>query len=335
MPRMTALRWIGAFAFLAAWLPIATNAQAPQIQAQQSARELDLLAYEAELDRCARSLRHTEEIPALRKSLPRTWLVRSGDDRFEVSTEWLASSLQKWEHDPAKLALHDMEARLSAMRKAAGELEAESPQMALTVARDHLEKILNGREFAGVHGPSQWEIWKARAARWIAERVYRLLSRLHLGATAGNALAWIIVSLAFIALCSWAWQTLSRISRVPSPPAAPSADSADSRLWARDALAAAERGDYREAVHCAYWAAVVHLEGLGLLKRDRSRTPRESLRLLDPHPNQQKLLREFTGHFELIWYGYRPASADDWTDARNHLEKMGCLTPSTVATANS
>jgi hypothetical protein len=88
-------------------------------------------------------------------------------------------------------------------------------------------------------------------------------------------------------------------------------------------------------VHCAYWAAVVHLETLGVLKRDRARTPRESLRLLDRHPNEQNLLREFTRRFELIWYGYRPASASDWSEARSHLEKMGCLTPSTAATANS
>ncbi|HEY1860025.1 MAG TPA: DUF4129 domain-containing protein, partial [Gemmataceae bacterium] len=110
---------------------------------------------------------------------------------------------------------------------------------------------------------------------------------------------------------------------------------AEAREWASDALAAAERGDYREAVHCAYWAAVVRLETLGLLKRDRARTPRESLRNLDPHPTEQRLLREFTRHFELIWYGYRPASAQDWSEARAHLEKMGCLTPSTPATANS
>ena len=100
-------------------------------------------------------------------------------------------------------------------------------------------------------------------------------------------------------------------------------------------LAAAELGDYREAVHCAYWATIVHLEGLGLLKRDHARTPRESLRLLEPHPKERQLLGDFTHNFELIWYGYRPASPEDWTNARTHLEKMGCLTRSTPATANS
>ena len=331
-PMPTVTRCTLAVAFCAALL------QAPPARAQQSqsqnAAELDLSAYEAELDRCVASLKRPGELPTFRKSLPRTWLVRNGDDRFEIPTDWLSASLQKWERDPAKPALQEIETRLAAMHKAASEMETVLPPASATVARERLEKILNGREFAGLQGPSQWEIWKARAGRWIAEKIYHLLSRLHLGAKAGNALAWITVGLAFVALSYWAWQTLSRMSRVPLPPAVESADAGDSRMWAKDAMAAAERGDYREAVHCAYWAALVHLEGLGLLKRDRSRTPRESLRLLDPHPIEQKSLREFTRHFELIWYGYRPASAKDWTDARHRLEKMGCLTSSTAATAN-
>ena len=179
------------------------------------------------------------------------------------------------------------------------------------------------------------EILRARITRWIAEKIYRLLSRLHLGAAAGNAIAWGVVGLAFLVFCYWVWQSLSGVTRVPLAPSVDPLDSIDSRMWAKDALAAAERGDYREAVHCAYWAAVVHLESLGVLKSDRARTPRESLRLLDPHPTQQSLLRDFTHRFELIWYGYRPASANDWSEARSHLEKMGCLTPSTAATANS
>jgi Domain of unknown function (DUF4129) len=333
-PVPTLLRCLRLLALGTTFWPVSVPARVPQTRAENTA-ELDLPAYEAELDRCAASLKRPGGVPALRKSLPRTWLVRSSEDHFEVSTEWLSTSLQKWEHDPTKLALRDVEARLSAMRKAAADLEAGPPRTAPTTAREHLEKILNSREFAGVQGPSAWEIWKARAARWIADRVYRLLSRLHLGASAGNALAWITVGLALVALSYWVWQSLSRITRVPLSPAPDSSDTAASHRWAKDALAAAERGDYREAVHCAYWAVVGHMEDLGILKRDRSRTPRESLRLLDSHPTEQESLREFTRHFELIWYGYRPAAAEDWTSARKHMEKMGCRTPSTAATANS
>jgi hypothetical protein len=214
-------------------------------------------------------------------------------------------------------------------------MEAASQQPFLDSARDHYNKIMQRSEFAGEQGPSEWERAWVKIGQWISEQILKAMRALHLGGSSGNVIAWIVVGLAFLALAYFVYRNLAGRSPLPQVPAEVSVDLADSRQWARDALAAAERGDYREAVHCAYWATIVRVETLGLLKRDRARTPRESLRLLDPHPSEQKLLREFTRHFELIWYGYRPASAQDWSDARTHLEKMGCLTPSTLATANS
>jgi hypothetical protein len=298
---------------------------------------LDLSSYKSELDRCAESVRHPATIHELRQSLPRTWTVAVDDNTVNVSTAWLASDLKKLDENPKDSSHLSqlVEVRLTAMRKAAAALGSESSPANLDAARNRLDKILSEREFGDAQGPSQWDMLKARIARWISQKIYKILSRLHVGAKAGDALAWIIVGLAFVALCYWAWTTLSAPTPEPETSAEVAAPSDDPRQWARDALAAADRGDYREAVHCAYWAAVVHLETLGVLKRDRARTPRESLRLLDPHPNEQNLLREFTRRFELIWYGYRPASANDWSEARSHLEKMGCLTPSTPATANS
>jgi uncharacterized protein DUF4129 len=299
--------------------------------------ELEVPSYRSELERIAQSIQHSEQIPRVRKSLPRTWLVRVGDRTVEVSTAWLASDLKKLEENPGDSSnlSQEITVHIAAMRKVAAGLESGSSPANFSAARTQLDKILSAREFGAAQGPSQWDLLKARIARWINEQVYKLLHRLHLGAKGGNALAWVIVGIAFVALCYWVWRTLYtpkgklEVSVEGLPP------SDDPRQWARDALAAADRGDFREAVHCAYWAAVVHLESRGVLKRDRARTPRESLRLLDPHPTEQNLLREFTRHFELIWYGYRPATATEWSEARSHLEKMGCLTPSTPATANS
>jgi hypothetical protein len=306
-------------------------------QATQTEPELDVPSYESELARIAESIKHPEQIASLRKSLPRAWSVQADGNSVRVPADWLASGLKTIEEEPTKSApiSQGLASRLIAMRKAAAELEGGSSPAHLDVAHSQLDKILSAHEFAAAQGPSQWDMLKARIARWIGEQLYKTLRRLRLGAKAGNALAWIIVGIAFLALCYWVWKTLWAPNRKRETPTIATMQSDDPRQWAREALAAAERGDYREAVHCAYWAALVHLETLGVLERDRARTPRESLRLLDPHPAQQNLLREFTRRFELIWYGYRPASADDWSEARSHLEKMGCLTPSTPATANS
>ena len=221
------------------------------------------------------------------------------------------------------------------MRDAAAELEHDAHISNLNEARTHRDQILQRPEFAGAAGPSQLQMLLARVERWVLERLIWLFTKLHLGAKASNVLAWTVVALAFLVLVYWIGKNLFRAAREHTPRPAGPLPVEESRLWAKDALAAAERGDYREAVHCAYWAAIVHVEGLGLLKRDRSRTPRESLRLLEPHPKEQKVLAEFTRRFELIWYGYRPASPDDWSGARAHLESMGCLSPSTLATVNS
>ena len=296
-----------------------------------------LAAYKAELDRCAESIRQGESLTQVRESLPHAWVIQTEQSRVVVSTDWLAFQLLQAEHDPTKsnAVLRDVQKRLASMRDAATGLEAGSREANAKSARSHLENILKRREFSSANGPSEAELLEARLTRWLEERILRLLSLLHISRSAGNVVTWTVVALAFALLCYWAWQNVSRTLRNAPPVMQRTGAVTESRQWAKDAFAAAERGDYREAVHCAYWATIVHLEGLGLLKRDHARTPRESLRLLDPHPKERQLLGDFTRNFELIWYGYRPALPEDWTNARTHLEKMGCLAPSTPATANS
>jgi len=298
---------------------------------------LDLPAYKAELDRCAESIRQGESPAHLRESLPPNWILQTEQSPIVVPTDWLASRLLQSEHDSvqSKAILREVQNRLAAMRKSAVELEGASKQASPESARLQLEKILKRREFSGADGPSQSELWADRISRWIAERILRLLSLLHVGRTTGNVITWSIVALALGFFCYWVWENMFRAPRRSEPAQTLERATEELRQWARDAFAAAERGDYREAVHCAYWATIVQLEALGLLRRDHSRTPRESLRLLEPHAKERQLVSDFTRHFELIWYGYRPASPDDWTNARTHLEKMGCLKASTPATANS
>jgi hypothetical protein len=307
-----------------------------------STAELDLRAYEAQLDHDANLIGSIKSEPTqirrFRNSLPSAWSVRVDDTLVRVPTEWLDSALGNLETHPEKASLlsRDIELRLVAMRQSAVALEESSPDVAVSVAQERLHKIFEQREFRGLHGPSELELLEARIGRWIAAQIDRLLRHIHIRAKTGDFLAWMVIALAFVALCYWVFRSLSRRrSRVSELPASDRTAPSDSRLWVEDALAAAESGDYREAVHCSYWAAVARFEDLGLLARDRARTPRESLRLLDLHPDKQKPLKDLTRHFELIWYGYRPVSATDWYGARAQLEKMGCLSPSTAPTASS
>jgi Domain of unknown function (DUF4129) len=318
-------------------VPVCSLARAPSSDSAPSVVELDLQSYQAELTRCVEAVHNSREIPQLRRSLPRTWRVRTGQSDLDLSTEWLVADLRRIEQSPtsAPAAAREIRQRLTALRDAAKELESAGNVARLEDARKRRDEILQRREFAGATGPSQIQVLLGRIERWIVERLLWIFTRLHLGTKASNALAWTAVVVAFLVLAYWIGKNLLRATREHGTAPAAALPGEESPLWAKDALAAADRGDYREAVHCAYWASVVHLESLGLLKRDRARTPRESLRLLEPHPKEQKVLADFTRHFELIWYGYRPASQQDWSGARAHLESIGCLSSSTLATANS
>jgi Domain of unknown function (DUF4129) len=299
--------------------------------------EYDLRKYQAQLDRCAESPKNPGELHQLRSSLEPTWFVRVGRVRVQVSTEPITHELRELQvrpQDSAKI-IRGLSLRLAAMRTSAAALEAPEPRENPEEARARLDRILARKEFQGAKGPSAMDLLQARINRWIVEKLARLFMRLHISAKTGNALAWGVIILAFLSLCFMVWRWLSGKPQIAESASAAKVASSDARQWVAEALAAAERGDFREAVHCAYWAAVAKLEDMNVLARDRARTPRESLRLLEHHPNEERMLRGLTTHFELIWYGYRPASPDDWSRVKEELEKMGCLRASTAPTANS
>jgi Domain of unknown function (DUF4129) len=104
------------------------------------------------------------------------------------------------------------------------------------------------------------------------------------------------------------------------------------REWLRSAREAANRGDFREAVHCAYWAGVGRLEEIGIIPRDRSKTPREFLRVvmesrattLEQVKEPKTSLRTLTTLFERIWYAKQAAGPADYQESLRQLENLGC-----------
>ncbi len=335
-------KFIVAFCFFALFLLARPKtACARDVPPDNETNKLDLHAYEAELARDStlieRIKNQPREISRFRSSLPAAWTVRRDGADFRVSTESFDSALADLQTRPknADSLARDIEFRLETMRQMAIEMEKPSAGVSESAARADLNKVFQQREFEGLKGPSALELLEERIGLWIAKRIDWLLKRLHISAKTGNFLAWSVIALALLAIGYWVFRMMSRGARITEMPASGYSAPSDARMWVRDALAAAERGEYREAIHCAYWAAIARLEDLKLLARDRSRTPRESLRLLDSYPNQQSLLRDLTGHFELIWYGDRPASLSDWSGAKAQLEEFGCLTASTAPTANS
>ena len=204
-----------------------------------------------------------------------------------------------------------------------------------TEARAKLNEILSRAEFREGTGPSAMDVWRARVNRWIIEHIVALLRRLHIGEKTGNYFAWGVIFLALVVLFYAVYRWLAKAGGTVEFVAEAEPAASDVRQWLAEAMSAADRGNYREAIHCAYWAAVARLEDLRLLTRDRARTPRESLRLMEQHPREKGFLQTLTRSFELIWYGYRPASQADWAQTKEQLERMGCLQGSIAPTAPS
>ena len=318
-------------------LPFSCYAQTPPEGNSSSspASDLDLPSYEQELTRIEQVSTDPAVIEAVRRSLPGSWTVKTGDRIYTVSTQEISDALREIERDPKKAATVQLKARLEAMRQQADELSNSSPGVNATEAEGKLKKILGRGEFQEATGPSAWEQMRARMNRWIFLHIIKLLMLLHISQKTGNAIAWGVLFLAVILLFYTVYRWLTKSANAVNFRAEAEPIASDARHWMQEALAAADRRDFREAMHCAYWAAVAHLEDVRLLPRDRARTPRESLRLLEQHPREQSLLQSVTRNFELIWYGYRPVSATEWAGTKEQLEKMGCLSASTAPTVPS
>jgi Domain of unknown function (DUF4129) len=303
---------------------------------------MSLPAYEVELDRWSalvdRAYLQPGEIPEMLDTLPSSWPVEANGTEFDVSTSWLADGLEQMQAKAgeAPAIRRRLTIRLRALRaEAEGLASAGSPEP-MGAARAQLNGIFREREFRE-SGPT----WAEYARQWAVERIERMfswvLSRLHLRAPAGDAVGWIVAVLAFLAFLVLVRWSLGRLRRRTGLEPAPAGTeiAADSLDWLADALEAAGRGDYRRAVHSAYWAAVARLEVLKVFPPDRSRTPRETLRQVPAGDARLAPLARLTDSFERVWYGLRPAGPNDWAETQARLEEMGCGARSTPLTAGS
>jgi Domain of unknown function (DUF4129) len=277
-------------------------------------------------------------IDSFRLSLPGEWAVDVNDQPLFVKTEWIRVALlaeEKSANENPSL-LRQARQRLAAMLEQAEAMRSPAPRADLDQSHAQVDRILSGREFQGSHEPSWWDKQVARLRAWISRQMDRLFDRMGISATVGNALAWTLVTLVGLLLAAWAVRSvLSAARRAEMDLSGAVPAGKDWRYWAKQARAAAERGDYRAAIHAAYWTAVAQLEEIQLLPQDRSRTPRESLRLLQRGHAAYMPLAQLTRRLEFTWYGFQSASVEDWDDAKKQLEALEWVRNSTHAIASS
>jgi hypothetical protein len=284
---------------------------------------MTLPQYIAELDRVSADLavieQHPQRAAELADSLPDSWTVTTPEgDSYTVSAAWLKSELVR----PKPGTYPAVRNRLMALSREAKSYSNNffEPQR----ERAKLANILARREFHDVRGPS----WLERLKERVHEFFLRLLRRLFGSSafpTVSRILIWVLIGMAVAALAWVTYRWIRRRAALVTIPMDVSPGSAKPwSIWLEEARAAATRGDWRDAVHLAYWGGISFLETQGLWRLDRARTPREYLLLVPNQNGQGEALRALTRQFEVVWYGYQEAGEKAYLLTLAELEKLGC-----------
>ncbi|MDR3749968.1 MAG: DUF4129 domain-containing protein [Terracidiphilus sp.] len=213
--------------------------------------------------------------------------------------------------------LKDAETRL------AQELAQSSAAAATSPAHDReraaLHQVLASREFRNLEETTAKDTVLEKLGTWL-NQVFEGAAKLTAHAAwVGRAIVWGFILVVCVGLV-WLLIQLERKGRIRLAPEsggpAPGAASArDWQLWLEDARKAAAAGQWREAIHFAYWAAISRLEARRLWPADRARTPREYLALVAAADPRRAGLAALTGSFERFWYGGRAADENDYRRA--------------------
>jgi len=201
--------------------------------------------------------------------------------------------------------------------------------------RNTMKQVLAGRDFRNLEEHTKRDSFMEKLGDWL-NRLFESISKLHANVDwLGPVIVWGFILAVCVGL-TWGLLQLERrwrIRLVPESdgPAAGAASARDWQLWLADARRAAAAGQWREAIHFVYWAAISRLESKRLWPADRARTPREYLALVTANDTRRAGLATLTGSFERTWYGGRKAGESDYMHAEKLAEGLITGSGATVA----
>jgi Domain of unknown function (DUF4129) len=268
---------------------------------------------------------------SIAESLPPNWNVQANRQTFTISTVTLKNLLtahaprtnQSWPMiSEAKTWLEECSLHLGTFEK-----PSDSPAALAAV-----KNILSRPEFSSSEErESAWDRWKRQMLAWIGGLLARIFGAAFANPTTRDVLFWAFL-FGGIGLAAYFLIRLWRAVEKPMPGGLPEPmPDRGAANWVRAARVAAESGDLRRAIQCAYWAAIAHLEETSALTRDAAKTPREYLSVLTCPPSGKPLettslerVQSLTIHLERHWYAGQEASREDFADCLHSLEALGC-----------
>lgn len=261
-----------------------------------------------------------------RDSLPATLTVQAAPGEMAVDVGFVRDAMNRFltakaEAKPNILA--NVATRLKAMREDA-ELY-EQPGRADKATRKRLDDILDAREFNRVRGPTPLDLLKQRIQAWIGKLFKKLSPKMPNVEDAGQWFVWGMIALAAAVAGVWLYRVSRQGMGTGKREILPFMPSSRSwRDWLADARARAANGEWRDAIHFAFWAAVSRLESEGVWQPDKTRTPREYLSAIPGSNASREPFAAMTRKFEASWYGSQPTSESDFTQFAAYLERLGC-----------
>jgi hypothetical protein len=293
---------------------------------QSSTSTLTAAEYRAELDRLSSAIKQLDSsggsMPQLLRDLPQSWHVRTDQREFDVSTEGMKRDVRRYDKENSAANATAIRIRLESLRADLDDFE--KPAADFSHNRSELKSILSRPEFQGVRGPTWLDRLKQRllaATLHLLERIFRTLAIPEIS----KYFVYGLMAVAVLALAYFAYRNIWLGSKVQSvvPQDLP-VSAKEWALWLAEARGAAAKGEWRDAIHLAYWAGISFLERQGQWKPDRARTPREYLRLLSGASEHRDTLAGLTRIFELTWYAKRDADEKAFSQTLEALEKLGC-----------
>jgi hypothetical protein len=257
--------------------------------------------------------------------------LRVGDPKqggYTVHWDWLRDALNKSKTlDAGKRGdlLRDADARLSRMQNELGEDENPREHEEFARARSAADAVLAMPEFQRKDTTTWWDRVTSFFFGWLDKMLGGIAQ---VGAHApwlGPVVIWTLCLGAAAGLVFFVLRSYQRARLQISLAGAAAAKTAWDREatdWAQQAEEFARGGEWREAVHCLYWAAIVSLESRRAWRHNPTRTPREYVRLLKPGSAQQEGLRGLTRMLERVWYGLRESRAEEYAEARGMYEAL-------------
>ena len=269
----------------------------------------EMRGLEAQLDR--------GEIAPVVAALPEQWAVSTPEGNYTISSKALRDLIAQTPRGSGLPQAKEWLEHLASHLEGSGVAPRTSGN-----ANQELTRILARREFEGVRPPSQWELMQERIRNWLGRFFQRLFGFVVQYPTESKIFFWTLIGGAVLAFLVWLlrrWDRSELLSmNIPSD-----ATPRTSNQWLLAARAFSGEGDFRKAIQCTYWTAIVRLEELGRLPRNRPHTPREYLGLIST-AQYSTPLAALTKQLERCWYAGMPASAQDFAACLSALEAFGC-----------